>query len=206
MYEIVTIGNKNEIERGNKANINIYNWSDKNDKQDYRPNAFGVLCLLKNEGLFLHMECEETNPLATYTAQNEWVCQDSCLEFFTIPTPAKSQTSYLNFECNANGSLLCAFGDKIYPRKTITELGLDHPKAIPFKTQNSWGYELLIEFDLLSKLYNQEISYQKGDIITGNFFKCGDKTQNPHFGSYTKIDSATPNFHQIQFFEKFIFV
>lgn len=202
MYEIKLIENEDEIKFGKKAKIDVYNWGG-----DYRPNSFGVLCFLKNKGLLLHMECEEKNPLATFKNQNEYVCQDSCLEFFMIANPnSPLETQYVNFECNANGSLLCCFGDKIYPRNTIIEFGLSHPKAIPFKTENSWGYDVFISLKLISELYDREISYEKGDVITGNFFKCGDKTQQPHFGSFTKIDSERPNFHQPKFFDKFIFV
>jgi hypothetical protein len=39
-----------------------------------------------------------------------------------------------------------------------------------------------------------------GQKIRANFYKCGDKTPEPHFISWNPIDLPKPNFHVPQFF------
>ena len=39
-----------------------------------------------------------------------------------------------------------------------------------------------------------------GQKIRGNFYKCGDKTPEPHFLSWSPIDLPKPNFHVPEFF------
>jgi hypothetical protein len=38
------------------------------------------------------------------------------------------------------------------------------------------------------------------DKIFGNFYKCADDTENPHFLSWNPILLATPNFHCPDYF------
>ena len=54
------------------------------------------------------MVCEEKDPLRTYTEDFDPVYRDSAMEAFFQFIP--EQEVYLNFEVNANGALLAAYG------------------------------------------------------------------------------------------------
>lgn len=202
-YEIKTIHDVSEVSNGNIAEISQYNWGG-----EYRPYAQGKLCYVKDQGFVFELMCKESNPRAIYTEQNANVCKDSCLEFFANFKPELKDTGYVNFECNVNGSLLCCYGTVVYPRKTIQEMGIEHPKAVPFKNDTDWGYQVFIPLSLIESVYGQA-NYKTGDMIKGNFFKCGDDTEIPHFGSYTVIDPEVikrPSFHQPAYFADMVIV
>ncbi|MEG0108485.1 MAG: carbohydrate-binding family 9-like protein, partial [Lachnospiraceae bacterium] len=77
------------------------------------PNTYGYLGFVPNDGFYLHMTCEESNPLRTYTEMNAPVFKDSAMEFFLqLSTDHVLSPIYLNFEMNANGALLGMYGDK----------------------------------------------------------------------------------------------
>lgn len=200
VYEIKTITDISEIDKGNIAEINKYNWSG-----EYRPYAYGKLCYIKNQGFAVKLMCRETNPRAIYTEQNSPVCKDSCLEFFANFKPDIEGLGYINFEGNANGSLLCCYGTVVYPRQTIEDMGLEHPIPSVIKTEDSWGYTVFLPLETIKAIYGNA-DYEIGDHIRGNFFKCGDDTDIPHFGSYTEIDFPHPSFHQPQFFADMVIV
>lgn len=35
------------------------------------------------------------------------------------------------------------------------------------------------------------------------FYKCGDETGRPHYGSWQKVETDAPDFHRPEFFESF---
>lgn len=176
------------------AFIREYNWGG-----SYRPQAEAKLCLVKGEGFLLRIACEEENPKAVYTHDNDPVYTDSCLELFMNFKPQQTGAGYINFEGNANGAILCCYGTSRHNRKKIIDFGTSHPKAKPFRGSGQWGYELFIPLSLIQTVYGDS-SFQKGDILKGNFFKCGDETEIPHYGSWTKIDTPAPDYHLPEFF------
>ncbi|WMJ21795.1 carbohydrate-binding family 9-like protein [Paludicola sp. MB14-C6] len=197
-YVIKTIDDISKVSEGNVAEINVYNWGC-----EYRPYAQGKLCFIKDQGFVVELLCKESNPRAVYVEQNTSVCKDSCLEFFANFKPLKEGTGYINFECNANGSLLCCYGSCVEIRNTVIELGAEHPKAEVFQTESEWGYRVFIPLSLIETIYG-EANFKVGDHIKGNFFKCGDDTEHPHYGSYTKIEFSYPSFHRPEFFADMI--
>ena len=40
----------------------------------------------------------------------------------------------------------------------------------------------------------------RGDVIKGNFYKCGDKTAHKHYLSWSPIDLDSPNCHCPEYF------
>jgi len=174
--------------------ISEYNWGG-----DYRPNALAKFCYRKGHGFLLQISCEEKNPKAVYFHDNEPVYKDSCLEIFMNFKPQVDGSGYINFECNANGALLCEYGKTGRDRIYLKDLGFSQPNVKLFKNADRWGYELFIPFSLIQGIYGDSC-FQSGDILKGNFFKCGDDTQFPHYGSWTKIKNPTPSFHLSAYF------
>ncbi len=193
MYEIKTISSREELSQGNLAEISVYNWDTA-----YQPKASAQLCYLKNQGFLVRLSCQEQNPRAVITEQNSTVCKDSCLEFFVDFAPEKP-VGYINFECNVLGALHCFCGPDRHSRKAVVDMGCEQPAAEPFRTETEWGWELLIPLKLLKTIYGKD-DFRPGDRIRGNFYKCGDDTEQPHHGSYTKIDAPRPDFHRPEAF------
>lgn len=193
MYIINTIEDMADIDRGNLAPIDIFNW----EEYEYRPNAYARLCFIKNKGFGLKLWAEES-PIATYTEPNSSVCEDSCLEFFADFKPQLDK-GYINFEANANGCLLAQFGRVDENRPFLSDMGIENPEVKPFKEEKCWGYTMFISLELLEKTFGSR-DFKNGDKITASFYKCGDKTGKKHYGSYVKIDWEYPSFHRPQFF------
>ena len=179
-YEIRTIRDFSEIGSGNPAEISIYNWGG-----DYRPVSKGIVCYVKNQGFAVRMTSEEENPRAVQTKPNSSVCEDSCLEFFVNFAPSVPGSGYLNFEGNAAGTMLCCYGQPSKPgakRVPIAAMGYPHPRPHPIRG-----------------IYGTA-DFKPDSRIRGSFYKCGDRTEHPHYGSFVKIDWPTPNFHRPEFF------
>ena len=197
-YEIKTIDDISEIKRGNTADISVYNWGG-----DYRPVSRAVLCYVRDQGFAVRLTSEEQNPRTTQFEPNSRVYEDSCLEFFANFAPSVPGSGYINFEGNSAGTILCTYGcpDGRPDRKRIpvTALGCPHPRPQPIRSKSLWGWELLIPLSFIRTIYGSA-EFHTGSRIRGSFFKCGDLTEHPHYGSFTKIDWPTPNFHRTEFF------
>lgn len=196
LYEIKTISDLSQIETGSAADVGIYNWGG-----SYRPKTAAVLCYMKDLGFAVRLFCKEKDPRATHMEPNSKVYEDSCLEFFANFQPDLKGSGYINFEGNANGAMLCFYGASREDgkRTSIIDMGLSHPVPKVIRTDDGWGWQLLIPLGFIRSVYGKA-EYRTGSHIRGGFFKCGDKTASPHYGSYTKIDSPYPNFHKPEYF------
>lgn len=198
MYKIKILESKKKISSGEIAPVNQYNWGG-----DYRPETFGQLCFIKDFGFILKMTCTETNPVATVLPPTGQVCIDSCLESFINFKPNDPTSPYINFEVNALGTICCEFSPKGGLRPRFENNNIPLPTVEIFKSDTQWGFIMEIKLEILKAIYG-DISFHKDSRLTGNFFKCGDKTPIRHYGSYTKIDFPHPSFHQPQFFADMI--
>ena len=147
---------------------------------------------LENNTLVVVMKCEEKNPKAIYTKRNEPVYEDSCMEFFVKFD--KNDENYFNFEMNANGALLCQYGKNRHERQFI-ECSLVEVQVL--QTKNDWQVTLKIP-ETFIKQYNQSFL----SSVLCNFYKCGDKTSQPHYFSWAKILEEKPNFHCPKYFKE----
>ncbi len=148
---------------------------------------------------------------AVHTAYQDQVCNDSCVEFFVQPDPAKG---YFNFEVNCIGTLLLSYIDDPtctaagFASYTRVPAALIQPMTIfhslsgviePEITQpTDWIIEYNIPFSVL-EAYVGTLSIQKETRWRGNFYKCGDRTSYPHWASWAPI-GRTLNFHQPAYF------
>lgn len=176
------------------APVESYTWGC-----SYRPKVFGQLCFIPEKGFRLKMTCYETNPLAKYENPDEMVCKDSCMEFFVNFFPNADSTGYLNFEANSKGTLLLYYGKDRNSRTSVRELGLTPPKVNAVLFEDHWEYEILIPLTFIRAVYGQDC-FVPGSVLKGNFYKCGDDTASPHYGSWSPISNPTPDFHRPEFF------
>ena len=136
---------------------------------------------------------------------NGAVHRDNCVEFFL---GFENEKEYYNFEFNCLGSIKGAFGEGRNRRKFL-------PPQLLKPVQDNMGisienhgeqikWVLTIVLPVSTFLFHQIKSFS-GLTCSANFAKCGDDLPNPHFLSWAKIISVTPNFHQPASFGKLIF-
>lgn len=176
-----------------KIELKEYSWGG-----TYRPYVSAQMVLIKGEEFRIRMECDEKDPLARYTENNTLVCTDSCMECFVIYKP-ELNNGYINFESNANGALWNAFGPDRYDRHFLIDLGLEEPVVTIEKSDDGWSCEYGVSLKTIEALYGNA-DFKDGDIMKGNFYKCGDETAIPHYASWKPIDMPQPDYHQSAFF------
>ena len=139
---------------------------------------------------------------AVNTDNQSPVSQDSCVEFFV--QPRTDNPRYWNFEFNAIGAVNSSHRET---RPEPTRLNNDEIQRIirfssvgtePFDEKGglqAWSLLVAIPLDLMGiKFNNRPIE------MRANFLKCGSKTLNPHYLSWSPISTEKPDFHQIQYF------
>jgi hypothetical protein len=180
-----------------KAEIACYKWTE-----GYSPVAFAQLILVEDKGFALKMTAYEKNPKAVYTEYGQSVYEDSCLEFFVSFN--NNSPLYMNFEMNSNGAFLASVRTD---RKSKTHI---HEKApLPVvkaeKHDTFWTVETFFSFEMIEALFGvSKCAFKKGYTFRGNFYKCGDKTEIPHFGMWSPVELEKPDFHQPSFFGELV--
>lgn len=175
------------------AKVDTYPWGG-----DYRPRTEAQLFFVEGVGFRVHMRCYETEIRAEYQKPDEAVYQDSCMECFLNFYPDES-AGYLNFEVNANGVMLCQFGENKYSRTFIRQMGYTQPEVKSDRAADYWEIEYTIPLELIQNVYGKS-EFPDDFIIKGNFYKCGDLTSAAHYGCWNPIDYVKPNFHLPEFF------
>lgn len=131
--------------------------------------------------------------------------EDSCCEIFL----STSEGYYYNIEINCIGSVLMAKGsgrqdrEKIPSEKLksiIRHCSLPHQVIDREGGPYHWKVSIIIPFNLIG-LEQDNLP----ECILGNFYKCGDLTANPHFVTWSPIQSQKPDFHRPEYFGKIKF-
>ena len=161
------------------------------------PLTRGQLVYLPGAGLEVMMTCREANPRAVYHNPNDPVHTDSCMEAFLDCFPDLPQYGYIALEINANGACHCSFGTGRHTRNYVLKRGLPHPKVAIERFMEDgadhWRATCLLKTSLLESLYERKCDFAPGHRMRGNFYKCGDHTDNPHWGSWAPVEKV--DFH-----------
>jgi hypothetical protein len=176
---------------------------------DHRPAVEVQLC--RSRG-FLHVRfvVEEKRVRVRHMNFQDPVYKDSCVEFFVDAFPETRQ-GYINFETNAAGVLLAAFGPERTLRKPLSLEDLAGFEAHPSITgpadgehgADAWTLEYRVPLALFRKVYGQDI--KPGLRAAANFYKCGDETEVPHYGAWSPVGTPSPDFHRPEFFGEIVF-
>ena len=175
----------------------------------YRPPVEARLCWTAR---FLHVRfrVEETRVRVRYTEFQDPVYKDSCVEFFVDAFPDLG-LGYINFETNAAGTLLAAFGpdrsrrEPLWP-EDLAEFEVSASIGGPVDGEHGagvWTLEYRVPLGLFRKLYGREIV--SGHRAAANFYKCGDETEIPHYGAWSEVKTPSPDFHRPEFFGEIVF-
>ncbi len=175
------------------------------DENGYRPESYASLFAVEGKGIYALLWSFEEKPRCECTKRDEPVYTDSCLELFLMPVEGDSR--YINFEVNQKGVYLSQIGESRADRRFIKELTSLEPEISPMKIEvegkKAWGYEIFIPDSFISALYG--VDYKTTErTIKGNFYKCGDSTDKPHYGAHFPVNVPSPDFHKPEFFGNII--
>ena len=176
--------------------IDTINWNE----YPYKPiAAFDIARSDKN--LYIRYFVKGNSLKALFNADNSPVHRDSCVEFFMKKA---EENNYINFEFNCIGTCDAAHRESREVKTSLTE---EEYKTIrrhsslefkPFEEKKgvcSWELIVSIPFQLMG--LDPENLPEK---IQGNFYKCADDTEFPHFVSWNPIGVPQPDFHRPEYF------
>ena len=167
--------------------------------------GFGISHDLQN--IFLRFRVRETNILARFQRMNDPVYEDSCVEFFI----SFEKDAYYNLEFNCIGTVYGAYGRNRKNRARLDEKLLATIQTIPSLGRNKlqiidreteWMLDVIIPVTVF-KFSN--LGSFKNITAHGNFYKCGDKLEVPHYLSWNPIVAEKPDFHRPEYFGKLTF-
>ena len=153
------------------------------------------------EALYVRLSAHEAYIRAEEIGDLGSPCLDSCLEFFLAPDSADAR--YLNFEWNPLGNLYLGFGST-RPTRVRQIVGdkneLFRPE--PYFTDGGWGIVFCIPYGFIRNYFPD---FEPCGEMAGNFYKCGDETEFPHYLSWMPMSTDIPDFHRRQDFGRLLF-
>lgn len=178
----------------------------------FRPTtSFSVVQM--GRSLIVNFSVHDRAVRCRYGNDQDPVYEDSCVEMFIQPAGVQG---YFNVEMNAAGTLLMWYitdphrgadgsfaGANPVPSALLsrivrsTSLGREVP--IEIEQEVEWYVAYMLPFSILEEMSRTEIDLT-AEPWRGNFYKCGDKTTNPHWASWSPVPGTAPNFHQPQYF------
>ena len=183
--------------------IDILHWKE----YSYKPIVRFKIAHFNN-GIIIKFSVTEKEFRVTYLKNNEAVYKDSCVEFFFS---IGDEMEYYNFEFNAIGTCLAAFGINRHNRKHLSDDIIQQIKTHS-RIETSFNDSLKeINWELtvilpLSVFSCHHITILKGLKGTGNFYKCGDDLNEPHYLVWNPIFSDKPDFHLRKYFGNIYFI
>lgn len=192
-YQVKKIRMKDELELCNLFEVANYMWDSK-----MSPKVYGRMGYLENKGLYVKMYCEEVNPKREFHNHRDPVYQDSTMEVF-LAFPEKDEAlsnnvMYTNFEMNANGAMYAAFGKGRKGRQFISDEMYELSGCHAEIEDDRWSVEVIFPESYLRSICDLDAMLAGGTFYC-NFYKISESKEIEHYGSYSPIDSETPNFH-----------
>lgn len=182
-----------------EARITEFCWQ----KNDYMPETVFRLCW-NHSGIAVEAESHETNLRMEAGCDGKDVWFDSCMEFYF--GPVEQERRYVNLEINPKGTIVMGFGASKTGRTRLEEiykpyLGLSTEIC---ETEGLWRARYVISYELLGRVFGFPCKEEYFRELYANFYKCGEKTAFPHYGTWCVIDNPVPDFHRTEFFGKLI--
>jgi len=184
--------------KGKREAVDKLNWPK---EYPYRPiTTFNIA--YSSSAIYIKYDVHGSMLRAIYTNDQEPVYEDSCVEFFC---KRPEDDYYTNFEFNCIGTCLAT------TRKGRAEAvqALSAEKMQLIERHSSLGrrafkeVEGMFAWDLIVKIPFSVIGFKEGEIpdkLLGNFYKCADGTESPHYLSWAPIQTKKPDFHRPDFF------
>ena len=194
-YQIQKITGKPDWNKIEKAPIDQKLWLLCEQVSAYAQLAYD------DSRLYVRLHAEEPTIRAENTGMLDQPCQDSCLEFFL--SPAEGDARYLNIEMNPNCCLYFGIGtgrDDLV--RLLPTQGVGALNAHCTRSETGWDLYYSLPFSLLRLFFP---AFHPHGIMRGNFYKCGDLTQQEHYLAWNRVACAEPDFHRPEFFGELVF-
>ena len=188
---------------GKREALDILNWPK---EFSYRPITTFNLAY-SSEALYIKYDVHGSMLRAIYTNDQDPVFEDSCVEFFC---KKPEDNYYMNFEFNCIGT--CLAKKRTSRTELIYSYSAEDLQLI--ERYSSLGrrafkeMEGMFAWDLVLKIPFSLLGFKDGEIpdkLLGNFYKCADGTESPHYLSWSPIKTPTPDFHRPEFFGELSF-
>ncbi len=153
------------------------------------------------EGYLFRFVSYETNLRAAETRHNTMVCCDSCMEVFLQYAP-DTDPRYINIEINPNRAVYSAVSHDRAHSVCIDPAEIDTLDVTARCYPDRWEIDCRVPVAYIQKQI-PTYRHEKGAHLRGNFYKCGDLTDHPHFGCFNNITWSQPDFHRPEFFADF---
>lgn len=151
--------------------------------------------------LYVRQRAWEANIRAEYSAPLSPVHEDSCMEFFFA---LGADDRYFNFEINPNGCIELGFGPNRKNRIRIchkAEQETFQPSCV--RKADGWTAGYCLPLDFL-RLFYPDFRLVPGVRFRGNCYKCGDRTEHPHYLAWNPVNTLSPDFHRPEFLGEMI--
>ena len=145
----------------------------------------------------------EPSVKAEYSETNSKVWEESCSELFL----SFGNGFYYNFEISCIGCILAEHGKDRFNRELLKPETIENIKVSstlgskPFGIRNE-----KTTYKLSVKIPKEVFVFDGGKIdvssLSGNIYKCADKSPTPHYMTLFEIISEKPDFHRPEFFKK----
>lgn len=159
--------------------------------------------------LHVRFDVDGEVPVVRFHRHQDPVYRDSCVEFFFQPGSGPGR-GYFNFEVNAIGAMLAAFGPDRQHRqpldiRDIEAFGISSsikkgPPGADGKERGvgDWSVQYALPLKRIESICGEEIVVPGS--CSGNFYKCGDDSPHPHYGAWNRVGSPAPDFHRPECF------
>ena len=155
-------------------------------ESDSPATAYAQICATE-DALMVHLSATEPEIRAEETSPLAEVCEDSCLEFFF--RPMEDSMRYFNMEWNPNCALFLGFGSciedilRIVPEEAQKQQ-LFAPRVV--RREDGWEIFFRVPYRFI-RGFVPEFQADVGKSLYCNFYKCGDKLQQPHYLTWNPI-------------------
>ena len=188
---------------GHRDLVENLNWKE---TYPYRPITLFNIARSK-DSVFIKYSVRGSMLRAIYSNDLEPVNEDSCVEFFCkLP----DSEYYMNFEFNCIGT--CNASKRKSKAEGVVRYTLDELaqiKRYPSIGRRAFNeMEGMFEWELTVKIPFTLMGIDPNNLpekLMGNFYKCADGTDSPHYVSWSPIKTEKPNFHCPEFFGELIF-
>jgi len=136
------------------------------------------------------------------------VHKDSCVEFFVR---FDDDENYYNLELNALGNTKLAYGPGRNNRTRVPEELINQIERKVYIKPINKAENLLIEWSIFVAIPLQAFGFHQLENLNehqmfGNFYKCADDYDAPHYLSWSAIKSEHPDFHRPEYFRPLSFL
>lgn len=169
------------------------------DENGYRPDCRARVGW-NEKGLHVLMYANEPSVRMEEIVTGGAVCRDSCLEFFLAP--GADPENYFNCEVSPRPTVHLGAGKGRHGRTHFHELPEGMEVTASVHAGGWWAVSYTVSAAFLKEYFGAELC--SGARLHGNFYKCGDDYEYPHYGMFKPYDVPRPDYHRPERFADFI--